>query len=209
MGPKRNVRQKEIVQDEEIATGRGHRTRYRPNTLPPPPPTTRWVRGRGENVNYHNVRLGLYLDQGKIMEGTGPVRVEPIVTGLVRSAGQLLPALGLLMFQSILGKWPMMSISTKHLHFFYRNKSGYIEVDELRDALSDEGDANNEEVINAIMHDVDTDKDGHISFEQFVAMMKAVTDWRKASRQYSRERFNSLSLKLMSEWSLQLANEVK
>ncbi|KAG9128855.1 hypothetical protein Leryth_009606 [Lithospermum erythrorhizon] len=101
----------------------------------------------------------------------------------------------------------------EHLHkafaFFDRNQSGYIEVDELRDALSDEGDANSEEVINAIMHDVDTDKDGRISYEEFAAMMKAGTDWRKASRQYSRERFNSLSLKLMSEGSLQLANEVK
>ncbi|GER55057.1 calcium-dependent protein kinase [Striga asiatica] len=99
----------------------------------------------------------------------------------------------------------------EHLHkafaFFDRNKSGYIEVEELRDALSDEDDANNEEVIIAIMHDVDTDKDGRISFEEFAAMMKAGTDWRKASRQYSRERFNSLSLKLMREGSLQFAKE--
>lgn len=50
----------------------------------------------------------------------------------------------------------------EHLHkafsFFDRNKSGYIEIEELRHALSDEDDANSEEVINAIMHDVDTDK---------------------------------------------------
>lgn len=32
------------------------------------------------------------------------------------------------------------------------------------------------------MHDVDTDKDGRIGYEEFVAMMKAGTDWRKASR---------------------------
>ncbi|KAL7126899.1 hypothetical protein ABFS83_14G217400 [Erythranthe nasuta] len=99
----------------------------------------------------------------------------------------------------------------EHLHkafaFFDRNESGYIEIDELRDALSDEDDANSEEVIIAIMHDVDTDKDGRISYEEFASMMKAGTDWRKASRQYSRERFNSLSLKLMKEGSLHLANE--
>ncbi|KAK4441454.1 Calcium-dependent protein kinase [Sesamum alatum] len=98
-----------------------------------------------------------------------------------------------------------------HLHkafaFFDRNESGYIEMEELRAALSDDEDANNEEVIVAIMHDVDTDKDGRISYEEFAAMMKAGTDWRKASRQYSRERFNSLSLKLMRDGSLQLANE--
>lgn len=52
-------------------------------------------------------------------------------------------------------------------------------------------------------------QDGRISYEEFVAMMTAGTDWRKASRQYSRERFNSLSLKLMQEGSLQLANEIK
>lgn len=52
----------------------------------------------------------------------------------------------------------------EHLHrafsFFDKNKTGFIEVDELREALNDEGDevSNTEEVINAIMHDVDTDK---------------------------------------------------
>ncbi|KAL6564752.1 Calcium-dependent protein kinase 8 [Orobanche minor] len=99
----------------------------------------------------------------------------------------------------------------EHLHkafaFFDKNGSGYIEIEELRDAFSDEDEANNEEVINAIMHDVDTDKDGRISYEEFAGMMKTGTDWRKASRQYSRERFNSLSLKLMRDGSLQLANE--
>ncbi|KAL2507336.1 Calcium-dependent protein kinase 8 [Forsythia ovata] len=99
----------------------------------------------------------------------------------------------------------------EHLHkafaFFDRNESGYIEIEELRHALSDEDDANSEEVIDAIMHDVDTDKDGRISYEEFAVMMKAGTDWRKASRQYSRERFNSLSLKLMKDVSLQLPNE--
>lgn len=95
----------------------------------------------------------------------------------------------------------------KAFAFFDQNQSGYIEIEELRDALADEIDSNSDEVINAIMHDVDTDKDGRISYEEFAAMMKAGTDWRKASRQYSRERFNSLSLKLMKEGSLELNNE--
>jgi len=100
----------------------------------------------------------------------------------------------------------------EHLHkafnFFDQNQSGYIEIDELREALNDELDnTSSEEVIAAIMQDVDTDKDGRISYEEFVAMMKAGTDWRKASRQYSRERFNSLSLKLMRDGSLQLEGE--
>lgn len=54
----------------------------------------------------------------------------------------------------------------EHLHkafqFFDQNQSGYIEIEELRNALSDEVDPNSEEVINAIMHDVDTDKVSNI-----------------------------------------------
>lgn len=50
----------------------------------------------------------------------------------------------------------------EHLHkaftFFDQNRSGYIEVEELRDALQDEEEPANEDVINAILHDVDTDK---------------------------------------------------
>jgi calcium-dependent protein kinase len=40
-----------------------------------------------------------------------------------------------------------------------------------------------------------------------VAMMKTGTDWRKASRHYSRGRFNSLSVKLIKDGSLKLSNE--
>ncbi|XP_022957939.1 calcium-dependent protein kinase 8-like [Cucurbita moschata] len=96
----------------------------------------------------------------------------------------------------------------EHLHkafaFFDQNQSGFIEIDELHAVLNDEDETDSEDVISAIMHDVDTDKDGCISYEEFVAMMKAGTDWRKASRQYSRERFNNLSLKLFREGSLNL-----
>ncbi|XAR69454.1 Non-specific serine/threonine protein kinase [Bertholletia excelsa] len=97
----------------------------------------------------------------------------------------------------------------KAFEFLDQNQSGYIEIEELRDALADEMETNNEEVINAIMQDVDTDKDGRISYEEFATMMKAGTDWRKASRQYSRERYNSLSLRLMKDGSLQLGNEAR
>uniref|UniRef100_A0A2P2LYV9 non-specific serine/threonine protein kinase n=1 Tax=Rhizophora mucronata TaxID=61149 RepID=A0A2P2LYV9_RHIMU len=95
----------------------------------------------------------------------------------------------------------------EHLHkafeFFDRNNNGYIEIEELRYSLADVIDANSEEVIIAIIHEVDTDKDGRISYDEFAAMMKAGTDWRKASRQYSRERFNSLSHQLEKDGSLQ------
>ncbi|KAF2316001.1 hypothetical protein GH714_040796 [Hevea brasiliensis] len=88
--------------------------------------------------------------------------------------------------------------------FFDMDGSGYIELDELREALADESGETDNDVLNDIMREVDTDKDGCISYEEFVVMMKAGTDWRKASRQYSRERFKSLSLNLMKDGSLQL-----
>lgn len=50
----------------------------------------------------------------------------------------------------------------EHLHkafsFFDQNQSDYIEIEELREALNDEVDTSSEEVVAAIMQDVDTDK---------------------------------------------------
>ena len=50
----------------------------------------------------------------------------------------------------------------EHLHkafaYFDRDKSGYIEIEELRECLADDLEANHEEVIDAIIRDVDTDK---------------------------------------------------
>ncbi|KAI8528958.1 hypothetical protein RHMOL_Rhmol12G0188700 [Rhododendron molle] len=90
--------------------------------------------------------------------------------------------------------------------YFDKDGSGYIELDELQEALADESGVTDADVVNEIMREVDADKDGQISYDEFVAMMKAGTDWRKASRQYSRERFKSLSLNLMKDGSLQLAD---
>lgn len=92
--------------------------------------------------------------------------------------------------------------------FFDKDGSGFIELDELRDGLADESGETDIVVANDIMRDVDSDKDGRISYDEFVAMMKAGTDWRKASRQYSRERFKSLSLNLMKDGSLHLHDAV-
>ncbi|WCJ35991.1 calcium-dependent protein kinase 1 [Euphorbia peplus] len=88
--------------------------------------------------------------------------------------------------------------------FFDKDGSGYIEIDELREALADEYGETDNDVLHDILREVDTNKDGCISYEEFVTMMKAGTDWRKASRQYSRERYKSLSLNLMKDGSLQL-----
>ncbi|KAG9133719.1 hypothetical protein Leryth_019351 [Lithospermum erythrorhizon] len=46
----------------------------------------------------------------------------------------------------------------KAFKFFDKDNNGYLEIEELRDALADDIDNNSEEVINAIIQDVDTDK---------------------------------------------------
>ncbi|KAL1545482.1 Calcium-dependent protein kinase 13 [Salvia divinorum] len=96
----------------------------------------------------------------------------------------------------------------EHLHkafsYFDKDGNGYIEPGELRDALKDDGEDDSADVANDIFQEVDRDKDGLISYDEFVAMMKTGTDWRKASRHYSRGRFNSLSIKLMKDGSVNL-----
>ncbi|XP_058214549.1 calcium-dependent protein kinase 13 [Rhododendron vialii] len=98
----------------------------------------------------------------------------------------------------------------EHLHkafsYFDKDGNGYIEPDELRDALMEDGE-DCTDVANDIFQEVDTDKDGLISYDEFAAMMKTGTDWRKASRHYSRGRFNSLSVKLMKDGSVNLGSE--
>ncbi|KAL3686284.1 hypothetical protein R1sor_008858 [Riccia sorocarpa] len=91
----------------------------------------------------------------------------------------------------------------KAFSHFDRDGSGFIDMDDLQTALGDDLGPNETDVIRDIMHEVDTDKDGQISYEEFVSMMRTGTDWRKASRHYSRELFNSLSTRLMRDGSLQ------
>ncbi|KAF7047307.1 hypothetical protein CFC21_056250 [Triticum aestivum] len=89
--------------------------------------------------------------------------------------------------------------------FFDRDSSGYIERPELADALADDSGKADDAVVDHVLQEVDTDKDGRVSFEEFVAMMKAGTDWRKASRQYSKQRFKSLSNSLIKDGSISMA----
>ena len=80
--------------------------------------------------------------------------------------------------------------------YFDKDGSGFIELEELREELGP-----NEQVILDFIRDVDTDQDGRISYQEFELMMKAGTDWRNGSRQYSRANFNSLSRKLCKDMS--------
>jgi calcium-dependent protein kinase len=90
---------------------------------------------------------------------------------------------------------------------FDTDRSGYIEVEELRVAIGNDSAAAEASVINGILEEVDTDKDGRISYDEFSAMMRRGTDWRKASRQYSRDLFNSLSMRLLRNGTVNPANQ--
>ncbi|XP_061374612.1 calcium-dependent protein kinase 24-like [Gastrolobium bilobum] len=92
---------------------------------------------------------------------------------------------------------------SKAFSYFDKNQSGYVEFEELKDALSndDPGASINDQVIKDIINDVDLDKDGRISFEEFKAMMKTGGDWKMASRQYSRALLNALSFRMFKDKS--------
>lgn len=98
-----------------------------------------------------------------------------------------------------------------HLHkafsHFDLDGNGFIDFEELKQTLMDELAPEDTELINDIINEVDTDKDGQISYEEFASMMRTGTDWRKASRHYSRGRFASLSIKLMKDGSLQMQDD--
>ncbi|KAJ6377797.1 hypothetical protein OIU78_028090 [Salix suchowensis] len=99
--------------------------------------------------------------------------------------------------------------SDKHLtqafRFFDKDQNGFIEFEELREAMSnDDLGPNNEQVIRDIIFDVDLDKDGRISYNEFKAMMKSGLDWKMGSRQYSRAMMKALSINLLKNESRQL-----
>jgi calcium-dependent protein kinase len=159
-------------------------------------------------------------------DSDGIVTIEELKIGLQNFNSQLAESEVQLLIEAIdtngkgtldYGEFVAISLHLKrmandeHLHkafsYFDKNGNGYIQPDELRDALMEDGTDDCTDVANDIFQEVDTDKDGKISYEEFVAMMKTGTDWRKASRHYSRGRFNSLSVKLMKDGSINLGNE--
>ncbi|PPD78651.1 hypothetical protein GOBAR_DD24426 [Gossypium barbadense] len=78
--------------------------------------------------------------------------------------------------------------------YFDKNQSGYIEVEELKEALlQDDPGPSNEQSIKDIMLDVDEDKDDRISYQEFKAMMLSGMD----CRQYSRVLLNAVSIKIL------------
>lgn len=159
------------------------------------------------------------------IDDDGIVTIEELKAGLQKFNTQLAESEVQLLIESVdtngkgtldYGEFVAISLHLKkmandeHLHkafsYFDKDGNGYIVPQELQDALMEDGDMDSANVANDIFQEVDTDKDGKISYEEFAAMMKTGTDWRKASRHYSRGRFNSLSVKLMKDGSLNLGS---
>ncbi|PWA58567.1 Calcium-binding EF-hand [Artemisia annua] len=158
------------------------------------------------------------------IDDDGIVTIEELKAGLQKFNTQLAESEVQLLIESVdtgkgtldYGEFVAISLHLKkmandeHLHkafsYFDKDGNGYILPQELQDALMEDGDMDSANVANDIFQEVDTDKDGKISYEEFAAMMKTGTDWRKASRHYSRGRFNSLSVKLMKDGSLNLGS---
>ncbi|KAG5243110.1 calcium-dependent protein [Salix suchowensis] len=159
-------------------------------------------------------------------DNDGIISIEELKTGLRSSGSQLAESEVQMLVEAVdasgkgkldYGEFVAVSLhlqrmaNDEHLRkafsYFDKDGDGYIEPDELRDALMEDGADDCTDVANDIFQEVDTDKDGRISYDEFFAMMKTGTDWRKASRHYSRGRFNSLSMKLMKDGSLNLGSE--
>ncbi|PPS05844.1 hypothetical protein GOBAR_AA14801 [Gossypium barbadense] len=80
---------------------------------------------------------------------------------------------------------------------FDKNQSGYIEFEELEQALLH--DNLHPHLIQNIMVEIDKDKDGKISYAEFKTMMLTGMDWKMASRQYSRALLNAVSTKILRQ----------
>ncbi|GJM99232.1 hypothetical protein PR202_ga16315 [Eleusine coracana subsp. coracana] len=135
----------------------------------------------GLQINGHPVpeaEIKMLLEAGDI-EGTGMLDCEEFITILLH-----------------IKKMSNEEYLPKAFKFFDKDGNGFIDMEELMEALGDDELGPNEQVIHDIVRDVDKDKDGRISYPEFESMMKAGTDWRNASRRYSRANLTSLSRKL-------------
>ncbi|PNT64929.1 hypothetical protein BRADI_4g35100v3 [Brachypodium distachyon] len=132
-------------------------------------------------INGHPVpetEIHMLLEAGDI-DGNGTLDCEEFVTVLLH-----------------IKKMSNEEYLPKAFKYFDKDGDGFIEMEELMEALADDELGPNEQVVKDIICDVDTDKDGRISYHEFEVMMISGSDWRNASRRFSRANFSSLSYKL-------------
>ncbi|ONI32306.1 hypothetical protein PRUPE_1G360100 [Prunus persica] len=123
-------------------------------------------------------------------DGSGSITFEELKTGLTRLGSKLSETeIKQLMDAADIDKngtidYTEFITATMHRHklekeenlykafqFFDKDQSGFITRDELRQAMTQYG-MGDDATIDEIIDDVDTDKDGRINYEEFVAMMR-------------------------------------
>ncbi|XP_062024522.1 calcium-dependent protein kinase 29 [Rosa rugosa] len=129
-------------------------------------------------------------------DGSGNITVEELRTGLSRLGSKLTEAeIKQLMDAADIDNngtidYTEFITATMHRHklekeenlhkaflYFDKDQSGFITRDELRQAMTEYG-MGDEATIDEVLEDVDTDKDGRINYEEFVAMMtRGVADY--------------------------------
>ncbi|XP_057794903.1 calcium-dependent protein kinase 29 [Salvia miltiorrhiza] len=126
-------------------------------------------------------------------DGSGTITYEELRTGLTKLGSKLNEAeLQQLMEAADVDKngtidYVEFITATMHRHrlekeenlykafkYFDKDDSGFITRDELRQAMTQYG-MGDEATIDEVLDDVDTDKDGKINYDEFVAMMKKGT----------------------------------
>ncbi|XP_024948518.1 uncharacterized protein LOC102612937 [Citrus sinensis] len=164
----------EVVQFESSSTGNEHRRRNSLESLfcyDTPIPEERIEKSIGvslsEKVIGDNPRCTECKAKGAVLCATCSSS-GLYVDSILESQGIIVKVVGESVILCVLNVVAVVIVHLKkmandeHLHkafsFFDRNQSGFIEIKELRNALNDEVDTSSEDVINAIMHDVDTDK---------------------------------------------------
>ncbi|TYH71691.1 hypothetical protein ES332_D05G201800v1 [Gossypium tomentosum] len=147
-----------------------------------------------ENLSSEEEKKGLQQMFNNIdTDGSGTITLEELRDGLARLGSKLTePEIKQLMDAADVDKSGTIDYiefvtATMHRHrldrednirkafnFFDKDSNGFITRDELRQAMTQYG-MGDEATIDEVIEDVDTDKDGRINYEEFVAMMKRGT----------------------------------
>ncbi|KAL5557807.1 hypothetical protein UlMin_034018 [Ulmus minor] len=146
-----------------------------------------------ENLSEEEIQGLKQMFKNMDTDGSGTITLEELRTGLTRLGSKLSePEIKQLMDAADVDQngaidYIAFITATMHRHrlekeehlykafqYFDKDGSGFITRDELRQAMTQNG-MGDEDTIDEIIDDVDTDKDGRINYEEFVAMMKKGT----------------------------------
>ncbi|KAM7256688.1 hypothetical protein ACFE04_012429 [Oxalis oulophora] len=146
-----------------------------------------------ENIDEEEIKGLRQMFNNMDTDGSGSITFEELKTGLSRLGSKLSePEIKQLMDAADVDKSGTIDYlefvtATMHRHrlereenlhkafrYFDEDDSGFITREELRQAMTQYG-MGDEATIDEILEDVDTDKDGKINYDEFVAMMRKGT----------------------------------